>query len=343
MLKHLSILHEFGEACIASAGKRPVGAGWSPENRRDFESKGFCVKLREESTGRFNPVHFPGMAYGIIFKSLGFEKSFGHANPYHRRAFSDVWWREVSKGYDLAVIHYSYWARLPCDCPKVVVLHDLLSDTMRGGWHNEVEDLNTADLIVVISKNEEETLRKRGLTRVLWSPPAVDEMFDLPESGKIALIGSENLMNKEGLLWLGPAMRSGEVRVYGSLANHIKQPGPVAVGRYNKPETPYRDCGIILIPTTQGTGVQIKCVEALAAGRAIVARRGAMRGIPWDEHAWIEVDTPHEMMEWARKLSSDKSLRASWGVRAREYHRKYLCADMIRDQLRAAYQGLARA
>ena len=87
--------------------------------------------------------------------------------------------------------------------------------------------------------------------------------------------------------------------------------------------------------------MQIKCVEALAAGRAIVARRGAMRGIPRDD-AWIEVDTPVEMMDWARRLSSDKNLRESWGLRSRDYHRKHLNADIIRNEIRSAYQSLVK-
>lgn len=342
MMKHLSILKEFGESWIASAATRPVGCGWSGDNKRDVESLGFQVKLREESAGRFKAAHLIGMLYGVVFKGIGFEASFGHSNPYHRCAFDASWWRDVSRDADLAVIHYSYWARLPCDCPKVVVLHDLLSDTMWGGWHREVDELKGADLIVVISKSEEEKLRQRGLERVLWSPPAVDEMTGLPDSGLVGLVGSSNLMNREGLSWLSSALGPCEVRVYGSLAGHAAKPSLNTVGRYESSDAPYRECGIVLIPTVLGTGVQIKCVEALAAGRAIVARRGAMRGIPQDKNSWIEVDTPGEMMDWAKKLSADKSLREAWSQRSRDYYRRHLHADKIREELRTAYQSLAK-
>ena len=41
---------------------------------------------------------------------------------------------------DLVVVHYSYWAWLPCAAPKVVALLDLWSDVMRWWNRREIED-----------------------------------------------------------------------------------------------------------------------------------------------------------------------------------------------------------
>jgi hypothetical protein len=342
-LKHLEILRDLGSCKILSAAARPVGAGWTPARRGDVEGQGFTVALREEECRR-SPLQWAGIGYAAVCKSLGLEQAFGHSNPYHRYAFPAAWWERRTAGADLAVINYSCWARLPCSCPKVVVLHDLWSDVMR--WWNaaETEELMTAQLVVVISMEEEEKLRSRGVGRTLWSPPLV-EPVDLPESDRIGFVGSGNLANREGLRWLERALVGppGEIRVYGSLASEARAPFLKGMGPYGERRAPYRDCGIILLPTSAGTGVQIKAIEALACGRAIVARSGAMRGLPTSGRGWIEVSTPQDMIDAARGLQRDAAERSRLAAAARGYYNRHLDHRRIRDELREAYLRVARA
>jgi glycosyltransferase involved in cell wall biosynthesis len=114
-------------------------------------------------------------------------------------------------------------------------------------------------------------------------------------------------------------------------------------GRYVDAMDPYRECGIILMLAVGGTGVQIKSIEALAAGRAIIARRGAMRGIPDGHGAWIDVDTPEEMREAATRLRSDTEARRAQMAAAREYCHAHLDAGRLRVELRDALLGAANA
>ena len=247
----------------------------------------------------------------------------------------------MTEQFDLAVINYSYWAFLPCECPKIVILHDLLSSTMTAYSKGETEDLLTAELIVVISCDEKHELHKRGIEKVLWSPPAI-ERIDVSDSGRIGVIGSANKFNAEGMRWLSTSDFTSEfsINVYGDVGKYAKREVFDCRGRYKDAMEPYHECGIILVPTAQGTGVQIKAVEALAAGRAIVARRGAMRGIPHSSDAWIEVDKPNEMIIAASRLAENTAERESLGRAAHSYYKKYLNASDIRGNLKSAIENV---
>ncbi len=342
MWKHLKVLQSLGQCEIFSAASRPVGMGWNPSTRKEIEDRGFQVTLREEVRPSRNWRQLAGIAYAMACKGLRLEKAFGHANPYHRYAFHQDYWLESSMHANLAIINYSFWAWLPTACPKVIILLDLFSNVMWGGSRRETEDLQKADLIVVISKDEEKILRQRGLTKILWSPPLV-ESSDFPLSHKVGIIGSANAFNQEGLRWLSteavPDTLS--VTIYGALSQFTTLPQAGKVKRYAESHEPYRDCGIILLPTALGMGVQIKVVEAIASGRAVVARSGAVRGLPQGEGAWIEVDTPGEMWAQAELLSRDDNLRLEQGAKARSYYERHLNSQKIFSDLRKAYLSLA--
>jgi len=342
MWKHLDLLQSMGECTLISASTRPVGMGWTSSAKEEIEQRGYSVRLREELFPKLIWKQLAGLAYGTICKGLRLERAFGHANIYHRFAFPPNFLLEHSRTADLVVINYSYWAGLPTYCPKIIILHDLLSGLMWGDSRQETEDLRTADLIVVISKDEEIRLRKRGITNVLWSPPLA-KPSDYPLTPRIGIIGSANKFNREGLRWLSrcgvPEGRS--ATIYGALAQFAEWPEVHKVRRYEDAQEPFQNCGIVLLPTALGTGVQIKAVEALAAGRAIVARTGAMRGLPAGEGAWVEVDTPEEMWAQAELFSCDMHLREVQGRKARTYYQQHLDAKKIRSDLHAAYSNLS--
>lgn len=341
--KMLQCLRELGSCTILSARRRPVGMGWTPETVAEVENLGFRTAFREdEEPRRFRPGRAWGLAYGAGCKAARLERAFGHANPYHRSAFDPAWITRRSEAADLAVFAYSFWAGFPTACPKVVLLLDVWSDYMWGGRERETQDLKTADLVIVISKQEERSLHERGITRTLWSPPFVAAQ-ELPDSERIGLLGSANAFNREGLRWLGTGLSAAPIQVFGQLSTFAAGPGFERVGRYADALDPYRACGIILMTTTAGMGVQIKSIEALAAGRAIVARRGAMRGIPPGDGAWIEVDTPEEMRAVARRLRQDAAARQRQMEAARAYYRAYLDAGRLRAELKAALRNVADA
>lgn len=333
MWKALSCLRELGPCTILSARKRPVGMGWTANALGELKKRGFQVIFREvDEPRRFRSGRAWGMTYAAGCKALGLERGFGHANPYHRYAFDPAWVARHAESKDLALFAYSYWAGFPAACPKVILLLDLWSDFMWGGSEAETRDLKTADLVIAISKQEESRLQERGISRTLWSPPFVAAQ-ELPDSGDIGIVGSANAFNREGMRWLGAGLPDSPIKIFGGLAKYALESGFEPVGRYGDAMDPYRQCGIILMATAEGMGVQIKSIEALAAGRAIVARRGAMRGIPEGNGAWIEVDTPEEMRDVARRLQGDSAARRAQMAAARDYYRSHLDADRMRAEL----------
>lgn len=341
MLNHLRLLCELGPCTVVSAGSRPVGTPWSTAAIHQLESEGCTVVLREGSC-RKRPAQYAGIAYAMFCKLFKLDWAFGHANPYHRHAFPAAWWESLTRQADLALINYSYWAHLPCACPKAVLLLDLWSDVMRLWNRGEIRDLRTAQGVVAISLNEKQTLESRGVSPVHWCPPLVDPI-DCRDSTQIGLVGSSSRFNREGLRWLESARcPSGrDVYVYGGLSAHVKTTGFVPVGPYEDRHAPYQDCGIILMTTKLGMGVQIKGIEALAAGRVIIARCGAMRGLPPPNGAWLEVDNPFDMVKMVEAFIRDPVCRARQMELARNYYHRYLDAGRLRAGMRDLYAGLA--
>ena len=316
--------------------------GWTPEYISELHEMGFELLFREDKH-TITPLMGLGYIYGFFFKMLRLDRRFGHSNPYHRYAFPNSWWYKLSRKAHVAVIHYSFWAHLPTDCPKAIVLHDLISNFAHEDSNRETKELKQANLVIVISKDEEIELNNRGVNRTLWSPPSIPQSTFAP-SREIGLVGSDNRFNREGLRWLNstnppPNLK---LRVYGKLSRHIPSEIFIPMGSYDSPDEPYRDCGVILMTTASGTGVQIKAIEALAAGRAIIARKGAMRGIPIKENSWIEVESPEMMLDWAARMKEDPELRNYWASSASTYYSKYLDSNNIVNDLKNAFMSISR-
>jgi glycosyltransferase involved in cell wall biosynthesis len=342
MWQCVETLRSLGPCRIISAARKSVGAGWTPEIVVQLRAKGYEVVLREDDYPYPTFKMFLGIVWGAFFKSIGEHRAFGHANPYHRWAFPPKWWKKHASDIDLAVITYSYWAYLPTPCPKALLLLDLWSNTTWTCPERETADIAKCDIVFVISKTEEKHLNNRNIINTHWSPPAVSRC-DLPYPPVVGLIGSCSTFNREGLKWLlkSKIKPLSKVRIYGELAKRAKSNIFIPAGSYDDDFQPYRECGIMLMTTVLGMGVQIKSIEALASGRAIIARRGAMRGIPPGDGAWLEVDSPEEMIMTANALLQDTSARETLGMRAHEYYENHLNKTRIQANMVSALMTLA--
>ncbi len=210
---------------------------------------------------------------------------------------------------------------------------------MRGHRSNETGELATADLLVTVSYEDKIKLEERGLKNVHWSPPCVAEhCFD--DSSSVAVVGSGNVHNVEGIKWLQHATmrRKKKIHCYGAVSKYVLDDGGfMAHGSYKNNYDPFEECGIFLMLTKGGTGIQIKGIEALACGRAIIARKGGMRDLPRENIGWVEVDTPDEMMEKLYELESDTRLRQRIMRMARSYYHLYLEQNDVLSKLKLKY------
>ncbi len=343
MMKHLHLLNSLGTCTIASARGKPVGFGWTSEAESELRSQGFDLVFREDAVA-FRLVWLIGFAYAQMCTVLRLDRAFGHSNPYHRFAFDQSWWSRITRGMDLAVCQYGFWGRLRSDCPQAIVIHELLSSYHYEGHAREVREWRDADLLCVVGHDERGMLEERGLKHVLWSPPAIAPA-DLPLTLDVGLIGTKAPQNMEGLRWLEQADAPDglTIKVFGNIASEVTSPMFDPVGRYGANSEPYEACGIHLMTRDDRPGLQIKVVEALAFGRAIVARRGSMRGLPEGEAAWVEVETPEAMLREALALQQDSGRREALARRARQYYALHLSETGILDALKNGYLQAARA
>lgn len=342
IMKHLDLLKEIGECTIVSAKGKPVGFGWTDESQTALKAKGFALQFREDKCKGLLGKQIYGICYAALCKGMGLDKAFGHSNPYHRYAFEEKWWQEISSGYDLAVMFYGYWSRFATSCPKVIAVHELLSNYHWEGAELETKEMATAQGLIVVGKDEEESLRARGVQNILWSPPTM-QSIDLPLTEKVALVGTIAPQNLEGLKWLESTKITLGIliEVYGNIASRTKAPFLVPIGAYKDRTEPYNNCGIHLMTRADRPGLQIKVVEALACGRVIIARKGSMRGLPANENAWIEVNSPEEMMEKAALMAKNKIERQEIAANAQRFYRKHLDCDRVVADLRKFYLNAA--
>lgn len=336
-------LRSLGPCRILSASHKPVGTGWTPQIITQVREKGYEVVLREDDHPHPSLKMALGFLWGAFFTAIHEVRAFGHANPYHRWAFPLDWWRKHTLDADLVVVPYSFWAYLPTPRPKVLLLLDLWSNTTWTNRSREAREIAGCDHVIVISKDEEQYLNGRNIFHTHWSPPAVPRC-DLPCPAVAGLVGSDSVVNREGLNWLMQSTLKPLVhfRIYGGFAKHAKNTMFDPIGSYVDDLQPYRECGIILMTTTLGMGVQIKTIEALATGRAIIARRGAMRGIPPGKGAWIEVDSPEDMVATANTLLVNNVAREALSKRAHEYYEQHLNSDRIHAAMSNTLRTLTR-
>lgn len=105
--------------------------------------------------------------------------------------------------------------------------------------------------------------------------------------------------------------------------------------------TPFLDrAAVFVVPAQQGGGIRIKVMEALAAGKAVVASRLAAEGLDVTDGDQISLaDSDAEFVERVSRLLDDEDERVSMAKRARAWAGEH----MGWDQSIQAYERLYRA
>jgi glycosyltransferase involved in cell wall biosynthesis len=160
---------------------------------------------------------------------------------------------------------------------------------------SEKEALGRADLLIGIQQNETRALmelfpNKRVIT-VGHSYTQVGERVRIPSDGVVLYVGSSNPFNIHGLCqflthaW--PQILSqlplARLRVVGSCPpiEGVDGQRVIYVGRVSDEDlrNEYRTAHVVINPQVAGTGLKIKCVEALTAGCAIVMNETGADGL----------------------------------------------------------------
>lgn len=159
----------------------------------------------------------------------------------------------------------------------------------------ELEWMRKADVLLHLNAEEHEAFRALlPEKRHELVYPAVPEVPTGPGGEEIVLVSSRNRANVESALWflreVAPRAPEISVRIYGSVDAGVKAADAALhekyrswfAGRVDHIGDIYAHARLALLPTTSGTGLSIKSVEAMASGLPLVATNHAFRGMNID-------------------------------------------------------------
>ena len=210
--------------------------------------------------------------------------------------------------------------------------------------------LRRADVLVAIQKNDAEALRtlfpeKRVIT-VAHAYRLIRRRESGPVDGTVLYVGSSNPFNVHGLqLFLKQAwptildrIPGATLRIVGSMppVQDVPSPHIVHVGRVSDDElaTEYQTAHVVINPQIAGTGLKIKCVEALSAACPLVVNRAGADGL--EEGAGTAFLMATDWQDFAShvvRILSDATMRRELEVRARQLAERMFSPDAAFSEL----------
>jgi glycosyltransferase involved in cell wall biosynthesis len=228
-----------------------------------------------------------------------------------------------------------------------------LENQLRKWKSFETVAWQTVDCVVAMSPKDQRMIA--GAKRVACLPNGVDtDRFqpsgEEPESRRLLFIGSfahlPNLLGLEFFLnavWplLEPAFtlhiiagaRHDYYLDYYRVAVNLSQPGIEVEGFVADVRDAYRRAEIVLAPLTASAGTNIKVLEAMAMGRAIVSTPAGVNGLDVSPGQDVIVtESGAEMAEKIVSLSADPEGRKAIASRARRTALRYDWREIARAQ-----------
>jgi polysaccharide biosynthesis protein PslH len=246
---------------------------------------------------------------------------------------ADDWWR---------------WVRGP---EKLIRYVDALS------WKRfERRMLREVDAVVAFTERDRSSVAKLGQNGITALIPVRTDVPRQPlsavGSGPPSIVFIGNFMhppNVDAALRLITQIFPVVARRHPGLLLYVVGDGPPADIRRCRSEqvvvtgrvpdvTPYLDrAAVVAVPIRFGGGIRIKVLEALAAGKAVVASSRALEGLNVvdGEHVVI-AETDREFADALGKMLSDEDLRTAIAARARAW----ACANAGWEKSIEAYEAL---
>ena len=250
-----------------------------------------------------------------------------------------------------AIANYAHMASslrsLPSGVRKLVVTHDVLHRLQHLGIPlpafrrcSEAEEatlLKYADTIVAINDVERAMLANLVPEREVIEcslacdgiTPCPPESNDSNEGGTVLFVGSGNPLNvngleafiREGWPLVKQHLPNATLKVAGSVSEALSDEatstvGVMCLGVVDDLRSAYESADVVINCTTLGTGLKIKCLEAMAYGRALVTTsNGAegIRGVPGSDYLVVDGWTSfaNEVTSVLQSPSTRQSLAAS--------------------------------
>jgi glycosyltransferase involved in cell wall biosynthesis len=219
--------------------------------------------------------------------------------------------------------------------PRLVVMHDLMSARIRDPSKADAYDLSAAeefrllgqaDTIVAIQQEEARAVRAAlPKTEIVVAPfaAAITGASQPGRDNTLLFVGSNTPPNVTALerffaeSW--PAIRAHKPESRLIIAGSVNRAFSAApdgarfAGVVEDLEPLYRDAGVVISPLYSGSGLKIKLIEAMAAGKAVVGTSITTQGVERAREAMMVADDPSAFAEAVIALSSDRSRRETLG------------------------------
>jgi succinoglycan biosynthesis protein ExoO len=256
--------------------------------------------------------------------------------------------RRTPAGAQAILCDYAYLAPLAPfamapEAPSLVIMHDLISarvadraaESATGkvaqlSPEEEFRLLGLADGVIAIQAGEAERVRAASPgTHVLLAPHGVDAV-EAPQPGlddTLLFVGSNTAPNIVGLEWffreIWPGVRAARpaarLKIAGSVDRAMGPPpeGALFLGVVDDLASLYREAGVVISPLYTGSGLKIKLIEALAAGKAVVGTPVTAQGVePLVAGAMVLAAQPKEFAKAVAQLLGDGPRRERLGAAA---------------------------
>jgi len=211
---------------------------------------------------------------------------------------------------DLVLCDYAFLAPMAAyalapQAASAVIMHDLWSapvdadgaandqPIVRLDRSTELDLLGQADAAIAI-QSEEASLVRPALkrTRTIVAPCAMQpvERAQTGVNGRVLFVGSNTTHNLRGLQWflrhcwddIRAVHPNARLVVAGAVRRGVGgplRPGVELRGVVDDLPSLYAEAGVVVAPLRAGSGLKIKLIEAMAAGKAVVATSVAARGV----------------------------------------------------------------
>ncbi len=249
------------------------------------------------------------------------------------------------------------------DMPTLVVMHDLFSARVRDEAdgvarltpEEEWRLLGQADIVLAIQQTEAEAVRAAlPHTGIIVAPHAVKPAAT-PQAGRDAtllFVGSNTGPNISGLQWFfdacWPLIRAAQpdmtLDVAGSVARGLDgaPAGVRLLGVVPDLAALYRDAGVVISPLRTGSGLKIKLIEAMAAGKAIVGTTITLQGVEdVAGDAVLTTDEPGALAQFVVGLAASAAARDELGRKALVCAEAHFSANACYGELLGALRNLS--
>ena len=302
----------------------------------------FHVWLKRKVRAVLEILHIP-----FLFRNFSIDESLSpELGPFLTKLFE-------KEHYDIVWCEYIYTSKALLYVPEGVtkVIDTVNAFTFKRAMYDavgfknyifainkkeEARGLKRADYVVAIQKEEEEFFKTIAPEDVkcltIGENMPVKEPY-AANTNTILFLGSYYVVNREGvkdfIANVLPLLKESGVsytfKLVGSICKHIPDSDEyIKMGYVEDIEDSYKDARLVINPVNQGTGLNIKSIEAISQTKPIVSHSVGVRGLKSDKEFAIVADDPKSFADAIIKILKDDELALNMSKNAAAFMKEYV-------------------